>query len=396
MATNISRPGFDNAPFLQGINKADYTVEVFSSWREIDPMAWHALFASRSKDRRYYEIAEETLGDQFEHRYCVVRNQGGEMAVQPFFIVRQDLLAGTQGRMGRLLAWIRRGWPNLLKPRMLMVGCTAGEGQLGSCEPWAVRALHAAVQAIADREKISFLLFKDFPAEFRKPLAYLTENGYARVPSMPGARMDIVSKNFEEFMQNELSKVFRKNLRRKFKASAEFGSLTMEVVNDVTPFVDEIQALYLQTHDRSPLKFERLTADHFRALGQRMPDRARFFLWRQAGRLVAFALCLVKDDTIYDLNVGLDYRVALDLHLYFVTFRDIFNWAAANGVKHYSTGPLNYDPKLHLQLELEPLDLYARHGHSLINVFFKIALKFLEPARHDLVIRKFRNFQDLY
>ena len=371
-------------------------MEVFASWRALAPEVWQGIFTGRCKDRRYYEIAEETLGDQFEHRYCVIRNQAGEPAVQPFFIVRQDLLTGIQGRLGNWLAWIRRRWPDCLRPRMLMVGCSAGEGQLGSSEPWAVRALHAAVQEIARREKISFLLFKDFPAEFRKPLGFLTQNGYARVPSMPGARMNIVPKDFEEFMQNELGKVFRKNLRRKFKASAEAGPLSMEVVHDITPIAEEIQLLYLQTHGRSPMKFERLTPDYFRMLGQRMSDRARFFLWRQGGRLVAFALCLVQDETIYDLNVGMDYRVALDLHLYFVTFRDIINWAAAQGIKHYSTGPLNYDPKLHLQLALDPLDLYARHSNPMINLFFKVALKYLEPARHDPVIRKFRNFQDLY
>ena len=53
-----------------------------------------------------------------------------------------------------------------------------------------------------------------------------------------------------------------------------------------------------------------------------MPDRARFFIWRQDGKMIAFALCLVHGDTIYDECLGLDYSVALDLHLYFYTMRD--------------------------------------------------------------------------
>jgi hypothetical protein len=92
----------------------------------------------------------------------------------------------------------------------------------------------------------------------------------------------------------------------------------------------------------------------------------------------------------------MDYKVAFDLHLYFVTLRDIINWAAFRGIKSYSTGPLNYEPKLHLQMELNPLDLYARHVNPLFNAFFKLALNYLEPARHNPTIRKFGNFNGLY
>ena len=110
---------------------------------------------------------------------------------------------------------------------------------------------------------------------------------------------------------------------------------------------------------------------------------------------MAFALCMVHGDTIHDLNVGLDYAVALDLHLYFVTWRDVVTWAINHGLKRYYTAPLNYDPKLHLRMELAPLDLYARHTSALINPIFKLAIKYLEPTRHDPVIRRFANAHEL-
>ena len=390
------RPAAGAARPLHQFASGDCDTVIFQSWREIDPAVWKSLFSSQCKDCRYYETAEETLGGQFQHRYFVFRNQKNETVVQPFFAVSQDLTTGLPGRLRSPINWIRKRWPGFLKLRMLMVGCTAAEGQLGSRAPWAVQALQRALKETARREKASILVFKDFPAEYREALSGLTKNGFSRVPSMPGARLEIDCKDFEEFMQVKLGKVYRKNLRRKFKSSAELGALTMEVLPDVTPFADEIQSLYLQTHDRSKLKFEQLTGDYFRMLGQRMPDRTRYFLWRLEGRLVGFALCLVHGDTLHDLNLGVDYRVALNLHLYFVTFRDVINWAAANGLKHYVTGPLNYDPKLHLQLELDPLDIYARHRNPVLNVFFKLAIKYLEPVRYDAVIRKFRNFHELY
>ena len=137
------------------------------------------------------------------------------------------------------------------------------------------------------------------------------------------------------------------------------------MVTDVSHVVDELYPLYLQVHERSPMKFERLTKDYFCSLGERMPDRVRFFIWRQEGRAIAFSVALVHDDTIYDDYLGLDYRVALDLHLYFYTFRDIIRWSLAQGLQWYCSSPLNYQPKLHLGCELMPLDLYVMHTSPL-------------------------------
>ena len=127
-----------------------------------------------------------------------------------------------------------------------------------------------------------------------------------------------------------------------------------------------------------------------------MPDKARFFLWRQEGKIIAFSICLVHDDAIYDDYLGLDYRVALDLHLYFVTFCDIVGWALAQGLKNYRSSPLNYEPKRRLGCELLPLDLYVRATSGILNAIFPPVLKLLEPTRHDPILRRFANHTELH
>jgi hypothetical protein len=143
------------------------------------------------------------------------------------------------------------------------------------------------------------------------------------------------------------------------------------------------------------MKFERLTTAYFRALGERMADRVRFFVWRQEGKIVAFSLCLVHNGAIYDDYLGLDYRVALDLHLYFRTFRDIITWAIAQGLDRYCSSPLNYEPKLHLGCDLMPLDLYVRHTAGWLNPIMQRVLKLAGPTRHDPVLPRFRNAHEL-
>jgi predicted N-acyltransferase len=348
---------------------------------------WKTAFEARCKDHRYYEILEQTL-DGFEHHYLLIEDYSGTVrAVQPLFFVRQNLTEGVPGRIRKAVDFVRKKFPRFLTMRIMMVGCAAGEGHLGACsskdEAWVAEALHASLQTIARRHKASLVVLKDF-----------SSNGYTRVPSMPLTRLALNYANFDEYLQT-LGKATRKNLRRKFRKAEDAPRIELEVVTDITPYVDEIHPLYEQVHERSPFKFENLTKEYFCDVGRRMPERARFFLWRQDGRIIAFSFCLVHDNCIYDECLGLDYRVALDLHLYFYTLRDIISWALKQGLKYYCSSPLNYDPKLHLGCDLVPLDLYVRHTARMIDPIFRQAVKYLEPTRHDPVLRQFPNASEL-
>lgn len=370
-------------------------VWVISSAASIPADLRRSAFAGRSRDVRYYEVIEESLGEQFDCRYFVLHDEASdEWAVQPFFFVTQDALGGLPAAFRALFAPIRKLWPRFLNLRMMMIGCAAGEGDLDHASPWLATALREAIEAHRRQARPSIILLKDFPSIYRPALSPFASDGYQRAPSMPAARLELDFATFDEFMNRRLSKVFRKNLRRKLRAS-ESATIELEVAHDATPFVDEIHPLYVQTFSRSDFKFENLNKEFFRLIGQRMPDRIRFFIWRQNGKIIAFNLCLVHDETLHDLGVGLDYAVALDLHLYFRTWRDVIEWCLANGIKSYHTGPLNYDPKWHLRLTLVPLDLYARHNTALFNPLFKLAVKYLEPTRHDPILRRFANADDL-
>ncbi len=381
---------------IESLETAFGPARVVHSARDIDSELWTRAFAGHCKDHRYYEIAEQTLGEQFDHRYLILENRTtGEVAIQPLFFVRQDLLVGLPPKIRAALGWPRKLLPGWLQMRMLMVGCSAGEGALDGAQPWVAAALHEALALFAKQSNASMVLLKDFPSTYREQLIPFSSNGYRRAPSMPACALDLDFKSFDEFMQKKLSHAFRKNLRRKFKKLGQHAPLTMEVLTDATPVLDEIYPLYQQTLARSTMRFEELTKDFLARIGREMPDRARFFIWRQNGKAVAFALCMVHDGTIHDLNIGLDYAVALDLHLYFVTWRDVVQWAIDQGLQRYYTAPLNYDPKLHLRMELAPLDLYAWHTSPLINPIFKRVLNLLQPARHDPVIRQFPNAHEL-
>src|SRR3954468_11789601 len=53
---------------------------------------WSRAFASHRKDFRYYEVVEETILQGFDYHYFVITDpDGGVRAVQPFFLLDQDL-----------------------------------------------------------------------------------------------------------------------------------------------------------------------------------------------------------------------------------------------------------------------------------------------------------------
>ncbi|HKP93930.1 MAG TPA: GNAT family N-acetyltransferase [Chthoniobacterales bacterium] len=361
--------------------------------------AWQTAFVGKAKDHRFYEIVADTLGSGFEHHYLVLEDRDGQVrGIQPFFFVQQNLVEGVPA-LRRVVETIRKRFPRFLTMRILMVGNAAGEGHLSACQPddelWVAHALGEVLGPLARQAKASLVVFKDFPAKYRAALATLERHDFTRVPSMPMTELALNFRDFEHYVTT-LGASTRKDLRRKFRRVAAAPAIELEIVTDLTEYVDEVYPLYLQVHERSPLKFECLTKEYLSLLGRRMPDRARFFIWRQQGKAIAFSVALLHDDTIYDDYLGLDYAVALDLHLYFYTLRDILSWAMSQGLKRYRSSPLNYHPKLHLGCDLYPLDLYVRHRNPLLNKIFRPFLRILEPTRHDRVLKRFRNAHELH
>lgn len=363
---------------------------------------WESAYSHQRKDRRFYQIAQETVLPCFEHGYFLLPRAGVEQRLmfQPFFVLDQDLVAGAGHRTQEILKSIRRAWPGFLTMRTLMVGCIAGEGHLDDGTEHqhaaAAAALREAVEQYSRQIGARLIVFKEFPGTYRSSMSCLSNDGYARIPSMPMVRLKIEAGSFEQFMSRTLSKATRKDLRRKFRAADKAAPIQLQVTQGISDYVDEIYPLYLQVYDRSRLRFEKLTAEFLRRLSREMPDKARFFIWRHNGKAIAFSLCMVHGDAVYDEYLGMDYSVALDLHLYFYTLRDILDWAMGGGYKWYYSSALNYDPKCRLGCELVPLDLYVRHTSPILNPVLRRALRLLEPTRRDKALQGFANYSSLW
>ncbi len=375
-------------------------VEVLSRPQLGDCARWARAFSGECKDARYYELVEDTIHPEFDYRYFVIRDRtGGVSAIQPFFLLDQDLLAGTSPTVRHAVDFARRIWPHFLKLRTLMVGCVAGKAHLDAAGEGALQLaqdLAAGIMAHARVLKARLVVLKEFPESDRQALGCFVDQGFTRVPSMPMVALSIAYPTFEDYMMRALGSRTRAHMRRNFRDAARGAPVELTVVVDISPFIEEVFPLYENVYARSTLHFEKLTKEYFCNLSQRMPDKSRFFIWRRSGKIVAFTYCMIQDDEFFSEYIGLDYSVALELHLYYIAFRDMVSWAMSHGFKWYRSSGLNYEPKYHLGCKLDPIDLYIRHTSSTFNALLIRVLPLLEPVRYDKTLKKFSNYDELW
>ncbi len=375
--------------FLRGGSAA-----IYARAAEVDRLLWGETFSGQVKDLAFYELLERTMTAGFTYRYLVLRLPHDEpVALQPLILVDQDLSLSLGETTRNTLGFLRRFFPRLLRARMLLAGCLVGNGHLGVVPGFARRTavalLAEALDAFAKSDSIPFLTIKDFPAAERAEMAPLRAAGYTRLDGFPPLQLALDFDSFEDYLGSRLSRISRKGLRRKLRAAAQAQPpITLEVRNNCRTVIDEIYPLYLAVAQRSEVEFEVFSRDYFLDASLTMPDRCRFFIWRQNGKAIAFSYCTIHGDTIFDNDLGLDYAVAHDLHLYYLSFRDILEWALRHGYRTYRTSPFNYEPKMRLRLELEPVDLFVRHRSPIWNFLLRVFAPRFSPVQSDPVLRR--------
>ena len=115
-------------PAVSSALRESFSISVVSRAELTGCAPWASTFTDQRKDHRYYEILDDTLRGNFEHRYFAIVDRNDHVrAVQPFFLVDQDILEGLGAERIDWIASVRRFYPRFLKLRTLMVGCSAGE-----------------------------------------------------------------------------------------------------------------------------------------------------------------------------------------------------------------------------------------------------------------------------
>src|SRR5467141_599018 len=172
-------------PGVSSACRESFSISVVSRAELSGCAPWTSTFADQRKDYRYYEILDDTLRGNFEHRYfAIVDNNGHVRAIQPFFLVDQDILEGLGAERIHWISLVRRFYPRFLKLRALMVGCSAGEAHLAATDTLPAdiiaETLSKGIVKQARSLNAQLIVLKEFPSRYRKALHCFVQCGLSR------------------------------------------------------------------------------------------------------------------------------------------------------------------------------------------------------------------------
>jgi predicted N-acyltransferase len=236
-----------------------------------------------------------------------------------------DLLTLAGVAVQSIASGVRAISPGFGRLRTLFVGLPVSLGQnhlvlAPTAEPEAVvAALDEALDAIAEREGVSLVVWKEFDPAGAARLAPLLARGYRRAESPPMYELDARFSDFADYCA-ALKSHYRSDVRRserKFRASG-FRVMQLHDAEAIRRlYTPEVHRLYEAVVARSAVKLEVLPIEFFQEVTRRLPELVSLTAITHGERVVAFNWALMDGRVHHYLFCGIDYAVARDGDLYF-------------------------------------------------------------------------------
>src|SRR5437867_1941446 len=277
-------------------------------------------------DPRFLETVERAFASQgrFHHAIVVDRHER-PVAWASLCTFPVDVLTLAGPGLQALARGARAALPGLGSLRTLFVGMPVSLGQshlaiAPDAEPAAVlAALDETLQAIAARERVRLVVWKEFDPAGAARLAPLLERGYRRAESPAMHALDARFKDFADYCA-ALKSHYRYDVRRserKFRASGLRVAQLHDAAAIRRVYTAEVHRLYEAVVARSPVKLEVLPIEFFHELVRRLPELVSLTTIADGDRIVAFNWGLMNGRVHHYLFCGLDYTRAPDADLYF-------------------------------------------------------------------------------
>lgn len=365
---------------------------------EIPAADWNRIFPDILEGYDFFRAMDESGLEQFSFYYIMVYNRKVPVGAAACFLVDYSLDTSINGPLRRVTNGIKKFAPNIFSLKTLVCGIPMSRGRIGVAgdSDVVVRTILRRMEQIAKKNRAAIIAFKDFDQSCTKLLDPLQKSGFSKFDSLPTTELNILFKDFEEYLKT-LSGANRYDLRRKFKKVDGHIAIDLEIVDALDDrALQDVYKLYMDIVVKHDMGFEVLPMSFFRNISKNMPGRVKFFLWRIDGKLVTFLFSMVSGDLLIDYYLGLDYSIAYKYHLYFVKFRDCMNWCIKHKIKKYEMGITGYEPKRRLGFDFVPLYLYVKLRNRMLRPVFNLICQFLkfENFDPDLKEAKRRNSSD--
>ena len=328
------------------------------------------LFPEPSNTAPLLSLLQESGIDGFNLRSIMVFKDDAPILLLPLFETRFDLSTFVEGWTKKSLKVAGRLFPSVFQPRILGVGLLVGESSEIGIDPQidagtlnaAFKMAFDALQRLSTELKSDIVALYNFSHYGGLPAGVL--NTFHRAKCQSCARMLIDFKSVEEFLAR-LSRAARKDLRRKMRVAPEVRAIRSR---NISPFLERIYHLYLETVERSPMAFGAHNRLFFEKICERVPG-AEYALYFVREELAAFNLLVVRQEAMVDKNFCMDYELGRKYNLYVLSWLENLRTCVERGIPLYHAGQGVEKTKAHLGAALVPMYLLFKHRQPAIHRF---------------------------
>jgi len=257
------------------------------------------------------------------------------------------------------------------------------------CKKTAFKTILEELYKFSKLKRMSLILFYNLTVKHKLLGDFLKKCGFSKMENFPNTVIEIKAKSLDEYIDN-LGSSTRKDLKKKLRKANFPENFKIEIRDNITGIEDKVYELYMNNFTGSDVHFEVLTPYFFKNICRQMPGVAKYFIFRKDEKIVAFNLCLIKNDTCIDKFIGFDKELSRQYHLYQVTFCHNIDWCIKNGIKYYQMGITDYHPKIRLGAKLIKLDNYIKLKNPLFNLFLKPIARLIEPKNFDPTLKNLK------
>ncbi len=357
--------------------------KIIQSIKDVNEYEWNRLISSHDIQMSYNYIKslENSEISDYQHRYILIFNDEGQLiASLPVFITNKFCLdTPLTGKCKLLCKKVREVLPMFLTKRVLFCGCCISEYNKINIRDTTeknlvMKLMLDEIDALAEREKVKFVLAKDLMDDGNFFMEESRKKGYFDFCSLPGTYIDIQCDSFESYIQGLKIKQ-RQNIRNKINKCNRAGGLEFEILEDFGGISDKLHELYLHTYNNAEVQFDRIGRDFFSNINNFMGESSKVILAKREGSIIGFALLVCSRDSCVNVRIGLDYRYAHLYHVYFMLHYKNIEYAIECGVKRLYLSQTTYIPKLEMGAKIAGLTGFVRHRSRFVNIIYKFLFR---------------------
>lgn len=359
---------------------------------QLDPGSWGAVSRGQSFffSLPYLRMLQGVMPDNIEPRYALVSRGDEPMAGVCAQVVRVSLAQVGLGAARSVLA----GLDDRVTQRVLVCGNALTFGMHAVCfAPGADRALAwpgvaEALYRMRRAEKLAghmdLVVIKDLAASHCEESAVLGKLSYGKVETEPDMvlALDPGWRSHGDYLASLTSK-YRSDVKARVLKRFDEAGCTLESMTaaQAATETEALHRLYLQVHGGAALRPFTLRPEYWAALVHAGGDDVTLHVARRAGRPVGFMVTLRDGETALAYHIGFDRGTAAEgVPLYLRLLHAAVDQSIRYGCRRVSFGRTALEPKARLGCKPEPMYVWARHRHPVLNQLLRPLLGFIQ---HD-------------